>query len=30
MHPNAEGVKRIVARMLPTVERFVSSLPPRG
>ncbi|ALA19607.1 GDSL family lipase [Chelatococcus sp. CO-6] len=30
LHPNAEGVKRIVARMLPTVERFVSSLPPRG
>jgi len=30
MHPNAEGVKRIVARMLPTVERFVSSLPSRG
>jgi len=30
MHPNAEGVKRIVARMLPTVVRFVSSLPPGG
>ncbi|MDJ1159760.1 arylesterase [Chelatococcus sp. SYSU_G07232] len=30
MHPTAEGVKRIVERMLPTVERFLASLKTNG
>jgi acyl-CoA thioesterase-1 len=28
IHPNAEGVARIVARMLPLVERLLSEIPP--
>lgn len=27
LHPTAEGVERIVARMLPSVQTFVSSIP---
>lgn len=30
LHPTAEGVKRIVERMLPTVERFLASLNATG
>ena len=29
IHPNAEGVRRIVARLLPLVERLLSEVPPR-
>ena len=28
MHPNAEGVKRIVARLLPLVEKLLTEVPP--
>src|SRR3984957_4139162 len=28
MHPNAEGVKRIVARLLPLVEKLLAEVPP--
>ncbi len=28
LHPNAEGVKRIVARLLPLVERLLAEVPP--
>ena len=28
MHPNAEGVKRIVARLLPLVEQLLAEVPP--
>jgi hypothetical protein len=28
MHPNAAGVKIIVGRMLPTVERFLEQVAP--
>jgi acyl-CoA thioesterase-1 len=30
IHPNAEGVERIVARILPYVERLIAGEPPRG
>ena len=30
LHPTAEGVKAIVRTILPTVERFIASLPPRS
>lgn len=30
LHPTAEGVRVIVARILPTVERFLATLPPRS
>ena len=30
LHPTAEGVRVIVERMLPTVERFVASLPAKS
>ncbi len=30
LHPTAEGVRVIVQRMLPTVERFLASLPPKS
>ena len=29
LHPNAEGVARIVARLLPLVERLLAEVPPR-
>ena len=29
LHPNAEGVRRIVARLLPLVETLLSEVPPR-
>ena len=29
LHPNAQGVREIVTRILPTVEHFVGALPPR-
>jgi acyl-CoA thioesterase I len=28
LHPNAEGVKRIVARLLPLVEKLLAEVPP--
>ena len=28
MHPNAEGVKRVVARLLPMVDKLLSEVPP--
>ncbi len=28
IHPNAEGVRRVVARLLPLVERLLSEIPP--
>ena len=28
IHPNAEGVRRIVARLLPAMERLVAAVPP--
>jgi acyl-CoA thioesterase-1 len=28
LHPNAEGVRRIVARLLPLVERLLAEVPP--
>ena len=28
IHPNAEGVKRIVARLLPLVEKLLEEVPP--
>ena len=28
MHPNAEGVQRIVARLLPLVEKLLAEVPP--
>ena len=28
IHPNAEGVRRIVARLLPAMERLVAQVPP--
>ena len=28
MHPNAAGVKRIVARLLPLVEKLLAEVPP--
>ncbi len=28
LHPNAEGVKRIVARLLPLVEKLLTEVPP--
>lgn len=30
LHPTAEGVKVIVRNILPTVERFIATLPPRS
>jgi acyl-CoA thioesterase-1 len=30
MHPNRQGVEKIVENMLPTVESFIKSLPPRS
>lgn len=30
LHPTAEGVRVIVGRILPTVERFLATLPPRS
>jgi acyl-CoA thioesterase-1 len=30
LHPTADGVKVIVRTILPTVERFIASLPPRS
>ena len=30
LHPTAEGVRVIVGRILPTVERFLATLPPKG
>jgi acyl-CoA thioesterase I len=30
IHPTADGVKVIVERILPTVETFIASLPPRS
>ncbi|CAM5180997.1 Acyl-CoA thioesterase-1 OS=Bosea thiooxidans OX=53254 GN=SAMN05660750_04917 PE=4 SV=1 [Bosea thiooxidans] len=30
LHPTAEGVNVIVRNILPTVERFIASLPPRS
>ena len=30
LHPTAEGVAVIVRTILPTVERFIASLPPRS
>ncbi len=29
LHPNAEGVRRIVARLLPTIERLLADVPPK-
>lgn len=29
IHPNAEGVRRVVARLLPLVEQLLSKIPPR-
>jgi hypothetical protein len=28
MHPNAEGVKHVVARLLPLVDKLLSEVPP--
>ena len=28
LHPNAEGVKHIVARLLPLVEKLLAEVPP--
>ena len=28
LHPNAEGVQRIVARLLPLVEKLLAEVPP--
>ena len=30
LHPTAEGVRVIVGKILPTVERFLATLPPKG
>ena len=30
VHPTSEGVRRIVERILPTVERFIGTLPAKG
>jgi acyl-CoA thioesterase-1 len=30
MHPNRQGVEKIVENMLPTIESFIKSLPPKS